>query len=273
MTIRQFMEIVKSDLNLNLTVYQASFLHKTLEQRMMETMATGLNGYVDRLIEDPHELRHLQESLQIGFSQFFRNQVDMALLEIFVMPELVQFETEHPSPSLRIWSAGCADGPEPYSLAMMADKVLCDRDLEVPVMVFGTDVSASAIEKASVGVYEPGALQNVRLYYADRYFTRKKNQMVIDKCVKDMVDFSVADLIDPGFSSPPAGIFGDFDLVSCCNLLIYYTQEVQFTILEKLFLALGAKGHLLVGESERMIVEKFGKFRLRYPHGNLFLKY
>jgi chemotaxis methyl-accepting protein methylase len=115
-------------------------------------------------------------------------------------------------------------------------------------------------------------LQNVKLTFIDQYFNLKNSHFSIIEEIRNQVDFSPGDIIDPGYTSPPSAIFADFDLVSCCNVMIYYSFEIQKMILEKLYRSLSRNGYLLVGETERLIVEKFGKFRLVYPIGDIFIK-
>ena len=257
----------------DLSIYSASFLQNILTHRMKETESVDLEGYLDFLVREEDELLKLTDSLQITYTFFFRNTIDMSFLEGFVLPNLLQFKEKSKSQSVRIWSVGCSDGSEAYSLAMLTDKVISDRDYHIPVMVFGTDISTSALGKACQGIYDHHALQNVKLSYIYRYFTLKKSQYTVNEKIRDQVDFSSGNIIDATFTSPPAGIFADFDLISCCNLLIYYNHEIQQLILEKLFHSLAKHGYLMVGESERSIVEKFGKFRLLYPMGNIFINH
>jgi chemotaxis methyl-accepting protein methylase len=272
MTIQRFIEKVLFSFGRDLSVYSTSFLKKTLAQRMEETSSDGLTGYLQFLTRDRDEWVKLNETLQISYTLFFRNPVDASLLEAFLLPELLKHKEKSNSCTVRIWSAGCSEGHEAYTLTMIADKVMDDGNSKLPLLVFGTDISEDAISKARSGTYARNALQNVRLLYLDRCFTPKKSLFVVNDDILRKVDFSTGDLIDPNYNSPPAAIFADFDLVSCCNLMIYYQQDIQQLILEKLHHSLGRNGYLIVGESEHLIVDKFGKFRLLHPMGNIYVK-
>jgi chemotaxis methyl-accepting protein methylase len=272
MLIRGIIETVQRKSGQDLSVYSASFLKKTLALRMRETASGGLAGYLNLIEKEPEELLCLNNSLHISYTLFFRNVIDFALFENFVFPEIVTVKEKKASHTIRMWSAGCADGPEAYSLAMIADKVISDRKLRSSVMVFGTDVSSANIEKARAGVYNRDPLQNVKLSYLERYFTAKKSQFAVNEKIRNQVDFFCGDLIDPEFSSPPAAIFADFDIIACCNMMIYYNEAIQQVILKKLYRSLSPDGYLMVGESERLIVEKFGRFRPLFPMGNIFKK-
>ena len=270
--LKNIIESVLLKCGKDLSVHSPSFLKKVIMQRLHETSSDTMEGYLEVLEKDNDELAVLINSLYITYSLFFRNQTDVSLLEGFILPEMMQLKRKDNGRSVRIWSAGCADGPEAYSLTMLAEKVISDRDYRIQVMVFGTDISAVAIENARAGSYDRSAVQNAKLSYVDRYFTLKNSKFSVNDEIRSLVDFSQGDLIGPAFVSPSAGIFADFDLVSCCNLMIYYNQEVQQLILEKLYHSLCKNGYLMVGESEQLIVEKFGKFRLFSSYGNIFVK-
>ncbi|MCX6306690.1 MAG: protein-glutamate O-methyltransferase CheR [Bacteroidetes bacterium] len=273
MTTRQFIEAVEFTFGKGLSVYSETFLKKTLARRMDEVNVVNLAGYLDYISGDHGELAELSETLNICYTIFFRSSIDLSLVEEFILPGLIQSRQKNNSDTLRIWSVGCADGPEAYTLAMLSDKVISDRNYHASVMVFGTDISLAALAKARLGMYDANMVQQVRLSYIDRYFTRKKSTYSVNDRIRSLVDFSQGDITDPGYSSPPAGIFADFDLVSCCNLMIYYNHDIQQMILEKLYQSISRNGYLLVGESEQLIVEQSGKFHQFSPYGNVFVKH
>jgi chemotaxis methyl-accepting protein methylase len=272
MIIKQIADIVKVVAGKDIAAYSNSFLKKTLTQRIKETESAGLEGYLVLIGSDKHEVMRLIGSLCISYTLFFRNSIDVALLEGFVLPELLQSKEKNKSGSVRIWSVGCSDGAETYSLAMLTDKALRDRNHAIPVMVFGTDNSPAVLDKAQKGIYDRMTLQNVKFSYIDRYFSANRSHFSVIEEIRKQVDFSDGDITDPGYASPPAAIFADFDLVSCCNLMMYYNAENQMRILEKLYRSMSRKSYLVVGETERSIVEKFGGFHLVYPMGNIFKK-
>ncbi|MDP1621737.1 MAG: CheR family methyltransferase [Bacteroidales bacterium] len=272
MTIQEVIELIHAKCDMDLSVFSTSFLTRTLEIRIKETASCDLDEYIEVIISNPGEAILLNNALHINYSLFFRNSGDMSLLEGFVMPDLLQHKAKQKSKALRIWSVGCAEGHEAYSLAMLADRVMHERECKLQMMIFGTDILADRLAKARLGTYDRSSLQNVKLSYIDSYFISRKLLYTVIDPIRGQVDFSIGDIVDPAFASPPAGLFASFDLVCCCNMMIYYNRSIQFRILEKLYRSLDRNGYLLVDESERLIVEKFGKFRLISPYGNIFLK-
>lgn len=272
MTIQHFIEIIRVRYGKDLSVFAPSFLRKSILRRVKETHSNGMAGYVELLLAGEEEMGALVDSMHISYSLFFRNCLDVTFLEQFVLPDLIRISEKNNSPSIRIWSVGCAQGEEAYSLAMLVDKVAGDLNVNVKAMVFGTDISPGAVEKSCAGQYERDALSNVKLSYLDRYFKEVKSNFTVVKEIREQVHFTQRNIIDPGFTSPPEAIFADFDLVSCCNLLIYYQNDTQQSILNKLYHSMNRNGFLIVGESERLIVEKYGKFFQVNPMCNIFTK-
>ena len=273
MTTRRIIEIVEAVYGMDLSVYSASFIRKSLALRSKKITSGDLEAYGQFLAQSNfEEFETLIASLAISYTMFFRNSIDTSLLEGFVLPELLNLKIKQNSHSIRMWSVGCSYGPEAYTLAMIADKVTVDRGGKIPILVFGTDISEESLEKARTGIYELTDVLNVKLSYLNSCFIPASSRFVVRDEIRKMVDFSTGNIIAPSFHSPAAGIFADFDLVSCCNLLIYYNNEIQQMILGKIYRSLNANGYLVVGESEQSVVAKFSKFRKVYPYSNIFKK-
>jgi chemotaxis methyl-accepting protein methylase len=272
MKIQTVLDVLLTVTGKDYAIYSPAFLKATVQNRMKECGFSSFHDYAGLLSDDHQELDNLIDSFYVSYTHFFRNNLDMALFEELVLPELIRSKERHQEPSVRIWSAGCSNGPEAYSLAMLADARSVKSGITVPVMVFGTDISLKALAKARTASYDYETVKQVKLWYIEQYFLLRKAKFhVVDK-IRQLVEFSFGDLTDPTFSSPPASIFADFDFISCCNLLIYYNPDTQLLVLEKLYQALVNKGYLQVGETERAIVQKFGRFRLLTPVGNIFIK-
>ncbi len=272
MIIQSFIDSVKNKYGKDLSVYSASFLKKAIARRWKETASSSLEGYTGFLIGNQDEMDLLTDSLLINYTVFFRNRIDVALLEEIVFPELIRIRKNNKSFSFRIWTVGCSDGPEAFSFAMIANDVINESGGQIPVIVFGTDISGAAIAKAKKSTYSSQSVENVRLSYLNRYFEIRNSEYIVNDKIRSQVDFTEGDIIDINYTSPPSAIFADFDLVSCCNLMIYYNHEIQQLIMEKLYHSLGKGGYLLVDASERLIVEKYGKFRLLLPVGNIYIR-
>jgi chemotaxis methyl-accepting protein methylase len=220
----------------------------------------------------PDESRQLVHQLKNSYSEFFRNPLTFSMLEQVVLPRIFDEKGNNHSGEIRIWSAGCASGQESYSLAMLLDDFKDTRSSEVCYRTFATDNSVVEIESAKKGVYDFKSVKNTKLEFAEKYFRHHNESYQLDSKLMEQVDFSVYDLLDKESSSPPASIYGDFDLIMCCNVLFYYQPEVQQMILQKFHRSLKHGGFFITGEAETQIVNSSGGFRLYAAPAAIFVK-
>ncbi len=270
--LKPFIHLLRKEHGLDLARFDETFLEKTLRSRLMATASAGWKEYADLLKQEPAEANALLASLSIGYSEFFRNPLTFALLEQVVLPALVADKERSGQSELRIWSAGCAAGQEAYSVAMLLEDLAALRERPVPFRIFATDVSPDALALAQEGVYDRAAVQNVRLRHLQAYFTIDGNAYAVAPGLRKRVDFSTFDLLDDSSVSPPACLYGDFDLVLCCNLLFYYGSDIRLSILGKVCRALSPGGYFVTGEAERDVVSSRKLLRAVAPPAAVFRK-
>lgn len=251
-------------------VFSRVFLTRALEKRMAALGRTTLAEYGDFLAANPAECEIFYRSLTIQYSEFFRDPCIFALLTHQVLPALLQQKEAAGEKEIRVWSAGCAAGEEAYSVAMILHQLIEDRGSGICFRIFATDVSAAALERARQGHYPLTAVKHVPMGYYQRYFSPQPEGCTLHEDLKQFVDFSVHDLLNPAASSPAASIYGDFDMILCCNVLFYYTNEVQQAVLRRLKQSLSAQGTLVTGWVERDEVLKSGLFRAVTPQVSVF---
>lgn len=264
-------KLLLSKYGLNIAGLDDSFVGKVTEKWKLFNNVMNDEELFSLLVNSyAHALEYFH-SLNNNYSEFFRNPLTFSYLEQFILPCLI---TEARSKNkLRIWSAGCAAGQEPYSLAIIIDNLLDSNETDSSVRIFATDISSKQIEIAQTGIYSQKDIQNVPVKYIDKYFTSENGKYKIRESLKKSVDFSVHDMLDIKTSSPPASIYGDFNMVLCCNLLFYYEMESQVKIINNLYNSLLPGGYLITGEVERNLIEKNDLFHSSIPHINLFQKH
>ncbi|MEI8006688.1 MAG: CheR family methyltransferase [Bacteroidota bacterium] len=254
---------------LDISAYDHSFLIKSIEKISAAALATRPGEYTGLITADRKNAIALLESLNICYSEFFRNSMTFALLEQMILPGII--EEKYEGSEIRIWSAACAAGQEPYSIAMLLDDLIRRKEKKSRFRIIGTDVSEKELERARKGMYNLSDIQNVSTGLLRKYFSQKGDNYIISAKMKGHVDFSFHDLTDPDYTSPASSIFGDFNLVCCSNLLFYYNPEIRQQILDRLYLSLSPGGYLLTGEAERDIIAKH-KFRAVHPSTCIFQK-
>jgi len=257
---------------LDISMYSTTFLENTVNSRMMSTSMDTPAAYLLKLADDPAEALILQEAFTNSYSTFFRNPLTYAMLHQFVLPKILWQKEKNHDPEIRIWSAGCAGGQEAYSLAMLTDKLVNKSYGSMKYRVFATDNSAQELEKAGKGIYDYDAIKNTPYEYVQDYFLKTGNDYEIIDRIKKLVEFTDFDLLDGESFSPPSSIFGDFDLVMCCNVLFYYKVEFQKLILGKFTRSISEGGFLVTGEAEVGIINSVRGFRHYMSPAPLFVK-
>lgn len=256
---------------LDISGFDLSFLARSLERRLQASGCGSVENYLaERLVKDRVEAEAFHRSLRVGYSVFFRDPLTFALLETQVLPDLVEKGRQNGRSGLRVCSAGCSAGQEAWSLAILLDELAAAPERQPAWRVFGTDLSEPDLARA--GVYSSAELGNVCLRHLDTCFTRQGDDFAVKAHLRERVDFAVYDLLDTATTSPPSSIFGDFDLVLCCNVLIYYRPAQQRRILDKLLYCLAPGGYLVTGETERRIAGNTANLREAMPPAPIFQK-
>jgi len=244
----------------DLSPFDESFIAATLAKCAEAAAQAAPEDYAALLARDPAEARAFFTALSVGYSRFFRDPLTFSLLEQVILPTLLHEHQRRGAGEIRVWSAGCASGEEAYSITMLLDRLLETLESPPTYRVFATDVNESRLTAARRAVYDSALLGNVTLGYLERYFDRRGRSYVVKPELQSRVDFSAYDLLDPTSTCVPASIFGDFDLVFCSNVLIYYSAVTRRTILDRIRRCLCSGGRLVTSDVERSIVRRAGGF-------------
>jgi len=266
---RNMAELFMNKHGIDISMFDESFVNKTILQRIELSGCSDLKDYSRFMAENEKEATIFAGLLQVSYSEFFRNTLTFSVLESIVLPEMVFRKGNSKSKEIRIWSAACAGGHEPYSLAMIMENLI-GKDDKMRYRVFGTDQNEKQVNTALLGVYSKESVGNVTRKQFEKWFVHSGSSYAVIPELKKHIRFSVFDLLSK-HSTPPESIYGDFDLVLCANILFYYKPEVQRVILEKVSDSLAEGGLLITGETEREIL-KAGNFKEVYPQSAIFRK-
>lgn len=230
--------------------YHQPMLERRIRQRLTSTACNDFNDYLSFIQENSDELDHLLDVLTINVSRFFRDPLTFELIAERILPAIIQKKIESGDHSLRVWSAGCAKGEEPYSIAIIINELLGKEDVEMSLHFFATDIDSSALKDAEKAVYSLTSIENIKHRLLMEYFIKEGRSFKLIPEIRKLVTFSHYDMLDKRHGVPPESIFGNFDLVLCRNLLIYFNTEYQETILKRLYHSLTPDGYLILGEAE-----------------------
>jgi len=254
----------------DLSIFDESFVQKAVGNRCTAKEIKTFPEYITYLSNNMLEAKALVDSLNINHTDFFRNSLVFANLEQWILPKLV--EQKSGSGELRIWSAGCSSGQEPYSAAMLLDEYSKTSGKALRYRIIATDIYQPALDTATKGEYNEDAVQNIKSRQLKEYFTKKGNLYGISPRLKEHINFSAYDLLDKNSLHPHESIFGNFDIVFCSNVLFYYRPEPQRYILQKLIRSMNKDGYLITGEAEMSLVLNKDGLQTAAPPAPIFMK-
>jgi two-component system CheB/CheR fusion protein len=221
--------------------YKRSTILRRIARRMQLNYLEDLQAYLDRLREQPDEVRALADDFLITVTNFFRDPEVFEKLEKDLIPRL--FADKGANDTVRVWSVGCATGEEAYTLAMLLVEEAGRRDTPPRIQIFASDLHKRSLEKAREGFYPGDIATDVGTERLKRFFRKEGGGFRINKELRDLVVFAPHNLLgDPPFSR--------LDLIACRNLLIYLQRDVQRDVIELFHYALNPEGALLLGSSE-----------------------
>lgn len=199
-----------------------------------------------------HDLwRDLINAITIGETYFFRNGPQFNALRDHVLPDLIARKRSEGRLRLRLWSAGCATGEEPYSLAMLLMELLPDL-LLWDILLLATDIDTVSLDKARRGVFRASSFRNeTPEAIRDRWFTRTADGFLLDRAVRERVTFAPLNLIDDVYPAAENNT-ADMDMVICRNVTIYFAEAVTREVVRRFNACLDEGGWLIVGHSEPM---------------------
>ena len=225
------------------TLYRRSTLYRRVERRMGIHQVGKISGYVRYLQENPQELGILFKELLIGVTNFFRDKTAWEQLSTKAIPLLLK---DRPAGStLRAWVAGCSTGEEAYSLAITFKETLkrLKSTDNISLQIYATDLDKDAIDKARLGLFPENIIADVSPARLSRFFIKEEGGYRVNKEIRSMVVFAPQNLImDPPFTK--------LDILSCRNLLIYLTPELQKKLFPLFHYSLNPGGVLFLGSAE-----------------------
>ena len=228
--------------------YKPSTILRRIERRMAVHQIEDMEKYVKFLQQTSTEVEALFRDLLIGVTSFFRDPEAFEVIENQCLPKLL--ENIHSETPLRIWVTGCSTGEEAYSLAILVTEYLEKHKKNDRVQIFATDIDSKAIDTARSGIYPASIAADISAERLSRHFIADPGELHgitgsyrVKKNIRDMLIFSEHNVIkDPPFSK--------MDLISCRNLLIYMSSELQKKVIPLFHYALKTGGYLFLGTSE-----------------------
>jgi len=241
----QVFTLLRRATRVDFSEYKPPTIQRRVARRMALHKIEKLGDYVALLQKDRSEVMSLYHDLLINVTSFFRDPDAFEALKRTVYPELLRMRENTSSP-IRIWVPGCSTGEETYSHAISLMEYLGEERIEVPVQIFGTDLSEGAIQRARAGIYKETIVADLSPVRLRRFFHRVDSGCQISKTIRDLCIFSTQNV----FSDPP---FSRIDMVSCRNVMIYLGHALQRRVIPIVHYALNPGGFLMIGNTEGLI--------------------
>ncbi|MCL6447162.1 MAG: protein-glutamate O-methyltransferase CheR [Armatimonadetes bacterium] len=235
MEFAQFKEQMRQTFGLDLNSYKENQLRRRLTGYLARLNLPGFQALYARLQSDRNAYEAFLDFLTINVSEFFRDPARWTELEKEILPQLLAGKQG----GLKIWSAACANGAEPYSLAIILKELSPFR----PHRLLATDIDKNVLEQARQGRYHPDAVRHVSKERLKKFFEPAGNAFVLKDEIKKMVTFRQHDLLTQPFEE-------GWNLIVCRNVSIYFTREAQNQLNSKLAKSLARGGFLFIGGSE-----------------------
>lgn len=252
-----FRELIYRETGINLSDKKKKLIVARLSKRLRALGLESFTGYYQYLKESPeadNEIVNLINRVTTNKTDFFREMHHFDFLRQDLFPRMAAAGRKTGSRRLRIWSAGCSSGEEPYSLAMTAlEAFKAERGWDIRILA--TDLDTEILQKAIAGSYPAQALAPVPRDYVSRYFSRTGENYVVGDACKSIVAFRKLNLISGTFPMKHP-----FDIIFCRNVIIYFDAKTKDALLTRYHSHLKNDGHMFIGHSESLMHMK-DKFR------------
>lgn len=222
---------------IDLDCYKGTQMERRLQTIMRRAGAQDLAGYARLLASTPARVKEFQDFLTINVSEWLRNPEKFEELQKVILPSLLKR-----SPRLKIWSAGCSNGSEPYSVAMLLDEL----DPTGRHEILATDLDEEILRVAKAGAYLEKDVRSVSPERRAAYFTAEGDKMTIRPALRSRVTFQRQNLLSDPFPS-------ELDLILCRNVVIYFTEEAKDELYRRFHRSLKPGGILFVGGTESLL--------------------
>lgn len=234
----QFKTAVFELTHIDLNCYKEKQMKRRIDTLIAKNGITGYAPYVELLRTNTQKFDEFVNYLTINVSEFYRNPEQWVYMDKQVIPQLLKsFGSK-----LKIWSAACSTGDEPYSLVMALSRHLPLNQISI----YATDIDNQVLEKAKAGLYNAKSVAAVPEDFKKKYFTQIGPSYQISDEIKSRVTFQKHNLLKDSYPK-------DYHFIVCRNVLIYFTEEAKDDIFSKFYQSLAHKGILFIGSTEQII--------------------
>ena len=235
-----YKDLIYAESGITFTPTNRSILESRLKERLREKGVDSVSTYLDTIKKDKEELKGFLDSVTTNLTRFFRNQAHFDALEKHVIPELMNIK-KTPG-TIRIWSAGCSTGEEPYTIAMLLSEILPSA---WSYDILASDLSLKCLMTAKEGFYAESRIVGIPDNYLAKYFTKVDGGYKINANIQAKIKFDYHNLKNDSQ-------LRNFDVVFCRNVIIYFDEVAQNDVINRFYESMASKSFLFIGHSESL---------------------
>ncbi len=264
MLFDEFLREVAPFLGLQWRPFNRRGIKRKIEHKMAQIGLPHFEEYLLRIREDPQEQNDLVKIFTVTISRFFRDQEVFNTVGNSIIPAMIKNRGDG---EFRMWSIGCASGEEPYSLSILWKEKVEKIRPQTHLSILATDINENLLARAREGRYKKSSLKEVSKDILGSYFKMDNEFYVLDKAVRESVEFRRHDIIH---EKP----FSGMEMVFCRNLAFtYFSKESQVNVLNKIAGSLREKGYLVIGKDESLPLVYPTLFVPAFPPGKVYKKF
>jgi chemotaxis protein methyltransferase CheR len=238
----RFRDLIYGESGIHFSDSNRTILESRLKERLRVSKLERIEQYYELIRKSDEELKAFLDSVTTNLTRFFRNTAHFQTLEYYVIPDLVKHKQKGPDKTIRVWSAGCSTGEEPYSIAMVLKEIL---PVGFNVEITASDLSLKSLMTAKEGFYPTARVNGVAEKYLKRYFDEKPGGFKVKDEIKKLTKFDYHNLkFDSGQRK--------LDMIFCRNVIIYFDEAAQKNVISKFWDALSGHAYLFIGHSESL---------------------
>jgi chemotaxis protein methyltransferase CheR len=235
-----YRELIYAESGITFTPTNRSILESRLKERLREKGVDSVRTYFDKIKSDVGELKGFLDSITTNLTRFFRNQAQFDAFQHHVIPEVMKIKGA--PGTIRIWSAGCSTGEEPYSLAMLLTEII-PKPWNFEILA--SDISLKCLMTAKEGFYGDNRLEGIPENYLVKYFDKVDGGYKIHADIQSKIKFDYHNLKNDSQQR-------NLDVVFCRNVIIYFDDVAQTAVIGRFWDSMASKSFLFIGHSESL---------------------
>lgn len=238
----KFRKIIYDESGITFSGTNRSILDGRIKELLKEHNLTTASEYYSMITKSTEEMKHMLDSVTTNLTRFFRNQPHFDAFINYVIPHVIEEKKAGTDRTIRIWSAGCSTGEEPYTIAMIM-KEICPLGFDFKITA--SDISLKSLMTAQTGFYADSKVDGIPADYLQKYFTKVDGGYQVKRDLQSKIRFDYHNLKNDSGAR-------NLDVVFCRNVLIYFDEPAQLTVINRFWDSMAAHSYLYIGHSESL---------------------